>query len=113
MWEQDPGRQRQGTTTIPRPIANVAYEVKVDNGNPIPLQLDGACIATATANIFTCKAFLPPMTEGSHTIEIRAFPNPSETGVTPHPGYSTPITAIVLVVTAPAVPASVRIGEEQ
>lgn len=106
-FEIDPGRMQSGTTTVPRPEANLAFEYKIDGGAPVAAVKASACVP-ATGALLTCFLRPPTMPEGTHTLEIRAHVTPAEPGIAPGP-YSPSLSVAMLLITAPGTPSNTRI----
>jgi hypothetical protein len=106
-FEIDPGRMASGSTTVPRPEANVAFDLRIDGGTAVAAVKDGACVVQ-TAPVLTCRVLLPTLAEGPHTVEIRGRATPAEPGVSPGP-YSAPFALAMVVVVPPGAPATVRV----
>lgn len=103
----DTGQMRSGTSTVPRPHANVAFEYRIDGGAPVAAVKAAPCTALTGGGV-TCRLVAPALTPGQHTIEVRALASPAEAGVNPS-AYSTPLSVAVLIVTAPATPTNARV----
>lgn len=108
LAEFDPGRMRQGTTTIVRPEANVVFELRVNGGEPIAAVKAGACASIQPAPRLSCPLAFPPLAEGEHRIEVRALVAPPEPGVSPS-AFSAPLSVAMILVTGPSTPV-VRVG---
>ena len=106
-FEIDPGRMQTGTTTAPRPEANLAFEFKIDGGAPVAAVKVSACVP-ATGTLLTCFLRPPTMAEGTHTLEIRAHVTPAEAGINAT-AYSAPLSVAMLLITAPGTPSNTRI----
>lgn len=108
----DTGKMQSGTTTVPRPEANLAFEFRIDaSTTSVTAAKARACtnVVSVPGSIsLTCYVTPPTLAEGTHTIAIRVLPSPAETGVTPS-AFSTPLSIAVLLVTSPGTPGNVRL----
>lgn len=108
VFEIDPGRMVSGTGTVPRPEANLAFDLRIDGSATLVAGVKSAPCVVQTAPVLTCSLTLPTLTEGTHVVEVRGKPSPAETGVTPG-GFSAPFSFTIVVVTAPGIPVGTRL----
>ena len=110
-FEIDPGRMSSGTSTVPRPIDNVAYQWLVDTSTtPVAATRRGSCVPFTPSGIveFTCQVLLPTLSDGPHTLRLIALPNPAESGVGPG-APSAPFEVTVLIVASPGAAKNLRL----
>lgn len=111
-FEVDPGTKQQSPTSpnvIARPEANVVFEYRIDGAAPIAAVKSAPCTLVSTSSaILTCRLVPPTLTAGSHTLEVRALPSPSEAGISPS-GYSTSLAVAMIIISGPGTPSNVRV----
>lgn len=109
-FDIDPGQTRSGTTTVPRPDANLAFEYRIDGAaTTIAAVKASPCVATTPAPTLTCRLAPPSLTPGPHTIEIRGIASPAETGVAAG-AFASPFAVTLILVTAPGAPINTRLA---
>ena len=105
----NPGNKVSGSTTTLRPESNISFEYRVNGSTtPIPADKYAPCAAGATAPALVCRLVPPTLVSGTHTIEVRAFVSPAETGIGAT-AYSQTLGVAMLIVTMPSVPSNLRV----
>lgn len=103
------GRMQSGTTSVPRPEANVAFEFRTNGAaTPVPAVKARPCTVNTTTQDATCYLVPPLLAEGTHGLEVRALPSPAEAGQGPT-AYSPTLSVAMILVVGPSRPTNPRL----